>query len=334
MYHKISIIIPVYNVERYVAKCLNSVLNQTYKSLEVIIVNDGSTDKSGYICDYYAKKDRRVILINQENQGLSMARNNAIDIATGSYIGFVDSDDWIRPDMIFNLYNNALKYNADISECGVLFVNENEPQDINRKNFDMNENNIIILEKKFDKMAYYIYKSSPYVWNKLFKKNLFNNIRFPQGKVYEDVFTTHKLVDLANRIVKSSQTGYYYLQRSNSLTHNQFNLGQMGLVEAHIEKYEYIKKRYPNTHLEKTCQKLIFTSLIHLLNKAYLDNRVDIYINEIGKIINLVRNYRFDDCGLSYAEMDTVKLILSNIRAYVSNRKAREFYEKNNIINR
>lgn len=166
---KISIIVPVYNVENYVSKCIESIINQTYKDVEIIIVNDGSTDKSGDICDYYSKKDARIILIHQENQGLSMARNNALDIASGDYIGFVDSDDWIAPDMYGTLYNNAIEHDADISMCNFYYVSETgecSPYS--------NENQPIKVLEGIHKIAHNIRLNNDYVWNRLYRRHLFN----------------------------------------------------------------------------------------------------------------------------------------------------------------
>ena len=141
---KISIIVPVYNVENYVSKCLDSIINQSYKNLEIIIINDGSTDKSGEICEYYSAKDDRMVLIHQKNQGVSMARNNALDIAAGDYIGFIDSDDWIAPDMYSTLYKNAIEYDADISMCNLCYAH---PKQDGEFFFDVDKSMSSTLEK-------------------------------------------------------------------------------------------------------------------------------------------------------------------------------------------
>ena len=121
----ISIIVPVYNVEQYLDDCLISIINQTYKNIEIILIDDGSTDKSGKICDEYAKKDSRIIVIHKENGGVSSARNAGLRIAKGAYIGFVDPDDWIAEDMYEVLYSNAKKYDADVSVCKYKIVKNN-----------------------------------------------------------------------------------------------------------------------------------------------------------------------------------------------------------------
>ena len=307
---KISIIIPVYNVEKYVKKCIESVINQEYTNLEIIIVNDGSTDNSGDICDYYANKDKRIILIHQENQGLSMARNNGLDIATGEYIGFVDSDDWIAPDMYYMLYDNAVRYNADISMCNFYYIDHNE-----KKTPYSNENvNVKMLEGVY-KIAHNIRLSNNCVWNRLYKRHLFNEIRFPKGKTFEDIFVMHKLIENANKLVLSSQCKYYYLLRENGITLGQFNLSQLDQVEAYMQRHEYISSNYVN--LEKTCRKFIFFSLLWVIHRAYLHNSIETNKEGLQKVIDKVRAYDFHDCGLSKEEENLLILIFKDIKLYM-----------------
>ena len=197
---KISVIVPVYNVENYISKCIESIINQTYANLEIIIVDDGSTDKSGDICNYYAKKDERIIHIHQENQGMSIARNNALDIAKGEYIGFVDSDDWIEPNMYYTLYDNAIAYDADISMCNFYYVYNS-----GQKSPYSNENDDIKVLDGIYKIAHNIRLSNNCIWNRLYKRHLFDDIRFPEWKTFEDVFIMHRVIDNANKLVLSSK---------------------------------------------------------------------------------------------------------------------------------
>ena len=311
MLPKISVIIPVYNVENYVSKCLDSIINQTYENLEIVIVDDGSTDKSGDICEYYAKQDNRIILIHQENQGLSMARNNALDIISGDYVGFVDSDDWISPDMYCALYNNAIAHNADISMCNFYYVStsgETSP-------YSNESDDIKVLEGIY-KIAHNIRLSNNCVWNRLYKRHLFNDIRFPKGKVFEDIFIMHRLVDNANKVVLSSQCKYYYLRRENGITLNTFNVSQMGNLEAYIERHKYIAAKYPT--LEKTCRKHIFLSLLWLMHKAYRDNKVELYKEDLVRFIDTVIRYDFSNCGLSIEQIKLLKLLFTNLELYTT----------------
>jgi glycosyltransferase involved in cell wall biosynthesis len=307
---KISIIVPVYNVEDYVPKCFKSIIDQTYENLEIILVDDGSTDKSGDICDEYAKKDNRMIVIHQENQGLSMARNNALDIASGEYIGFVDGDDWIAPDMYSTLYENATKYEADISMCNFYYVSQS-----GHLSPYSNENTPEKVLEGIYKISHNIRLSNNCVWNRLYKRRLFDDIRFPERKTFEDIFVMHRLVDNANKIVLSTQCKYYYLLRENGITLSPFNLGHMDNFEAYKERYNYISNKYPS--LEKVCKKFIFSSLLWVMGKAYAHNRIENHRDVLLQAIDSVRHHDYLDCGLSIEQMVLLKLLFSDIRKYI-----------------
>ena len=194
----ISIIIPVYNVELYLEKCLDSIINQTYKNIEILLVDDGSKDNSGKMCDEYAKKDNRIKVIHKENGGLSSARNCGIKNSNGKYLTFVDSDDIIELDMIESLYHLMNKYDSEIVISNI----KNVFDGIIKKEKETDEirvlNNIEVLEEMLYGDAYYISACG-----KLFKKELFENVEFPLNKVYEDVGTMYKLYDLSNKIVEA-----------------------------------------------------------------------------------------------------------------------------------
>ena len=307
---KISIVVPVYNVENYVSKCIDSIINQSYKNLEILIVNDGSTDRSGDICEHYASQDSRIILIHQGNQGLSMARNNALDIAGGDYIGFVDSDDWIALDMFDTLYNNAVTHDADVSMCNFYYVYTN-----GEMNPYSNENEDIKILEGIYKIAHNIRLSNNCVWNRLYKHYLFNDIRFPKGKAFEDIFVMHQLVDNANKVVLSAECKYYYLRRETGITLSPFNLKHIDNTEAYIERYNYISEKHPK--LEKSSRKFMFSSLLWVVNKAYRDNRIELYEESLCQIIDKIRRYNFTDCGLYAEQENKLKLIFNgNIKLY------------------
>ena len=303
---KISIIVPVYNVENYVSKCIESIINQTYKNLEIIIVNDGSTDRSGDICEYYAKQDDRIILIHQDNQGLSMARNNALDIISGDYVGFVDSDDWIESNMYGVLYINSVTYDADISMCNFYYVSESEELLPYSR-----ENRGIKVFTGIYKLVHNIRLFNSCVWNKLYKQYLFNDTRFPRGKLFEDIFVTHRLVDNANKVVLSSECKYYYLHRETGITLSPFNIRQMDNLEAYIERYKYISAKY--SALEKTYRKHIFLSLLWLMNNAYRDNKIEIFKEGLIKYMDIIKCYDFSDCGLYTEQTNILKLLFAEI---------------------
>lgn len=243
---KISIVVPIYNVEKYLDQCVKSIINQTYKNLEIILVNDGIIDNSGKICDKYKRQDNRVIVIHKENGGASDARNVGIQIATGKYIGFVDSDDYIEKDMYEFLYNNMINENADISCCNRFLVWSNKKQIYGKKNYYTVMNSKEAIEQSCE--IGYIGGSA---YTKLYKKELFKNIRYPKGKTAEDMYTMYKLFDKANKIVYDATPKYYYRQRKGSVTNSKKI--STNALEATKEMIEFIKIKYPS--IEKNAIK-------------------------------------------------------------------------------
>lgn len=232
----ISVIVPIYRVEEYLENCIQSIQNQSYKNLEVLLINDGSPDKCGLLCDAYAKTDSRVRVIHKKNGGLSRARNTGLDISIGDYIVFVDSDDYVHPLMIETLYNNLIKYHGDISVCMYKRVN-----DLNYKNNDIDNHvdvytNIKALENLFNKL----YLPTVLAWNKLYKRSLFQDIRYPEEKLFEDEFTTYKLIYKADKIIYSKAVLYYYLQRENSITKRAFNIRSLDATKACEECFQFM----------------------------------------------------------------------------------------------
>ena len=248
----ISIIIPVYKVEKYLKKCIESVLNQTYTNLQIILVDDGSPDNCGKICDEYAKKDSRIEVIHKANGGLSDARNVGISKAKGRYIGFVDSDDYIKEDMYEILLNLIKKYDADVSICNLYDVIDGNEYIRNKENGIREYSRLDILkEVLLDKNI------QSYAWNKLYKKELFDEIKYPIGKKYEDIGTTFYVFEKCNKIVVTSEPEYYYLKRSDSLVNNVTEITIMDYTEIIIQRYLYTKKikeleKYNNYYLVKT----------------------------------------------------------------------------------
>ena len=208
---EVSIIVPVYNVEKYLENCIQSILNQTFKNFELILVDDGSTDNSGKICDIYEKKDSRIKVIHKDNGGLSSARNAGIDIAGSKYIGFVDSDDSIHPKMYEVLYNLIEKYKSDISCCNYKYTYDISNQ--NHEELNLNEviemSNIESIEKLYDKD---LGVKLVVAWNKLYHKRLFDNIRYKVGRLHEDEFMAHRILYNSKKITYVDNELYYYLQ--------------------------------------------------------------------------------------------------------------------------
>lgn len=235
---KLSVVVPVYKVEQYIHQCVDSILDQTFTDFEIILVDDGSPDKCGEICDEYAKKDSRVKVIHKKNGGLSDARNFGIDIAQGEYITFVDSDDKIDKYMYYDMLKNLEENDLDIICCDTYIVRGNNkkfrPRYDNDKIFDKNESIVEILNGNIDNAA----------WNKIYKRCLFEKIRYPKGRIYEDVATTYKLFYLANRVGYLKKPYYYYYKRKGSIVASAFNsksrydcfLGYKERIEFAIEK--------------------------------------------------------------------------------------------------
>ncbi len=292
----VSVIIPVYNVEKYVEKCIISVLNQTYKNIEIIIVNDGSTDKSEEIILKYVKEDRRIRYISKENGGLSSARNKGIETATGDYICFIDSDDWIAVNFIECLLSRIEQDKSDISICNIKHVysdNIDNNEKIPNYHIDINEtiNNKTALQYLFNGKKY-----QNHAVNKLYKLNLFkdNNIRFPENRIYEDAFTMYKLLYKAKKISLCNEYLYFYLKtREGSILNTKFNQKRLDLLDAMVEisKEQFIKKM--NIHDE--FQEFYLTNLCGLFyyifpyynlktRKEWKDNIRKIQIHESKKI--------------------------------------------------
>lgn len=234
----ISVIVPIYKVELYLNQCIESIVKQTYHNLEIILVDDGSPDNCGGICDEWAKKDCRIKVIHKLNGGLSDARNAGIEIATGNYIAFVDSDDWIEPNMYELMIRALKKEKADFCACGI--IDSYKDKDIIHpcKPCVGTAEDILSL----------IYQDAIFsvaTWNKLYCKECWENLRFPTGKICEDAFTTYLVVDKSKRIVQLSDALYHYRIRENSIMTAEFRHVRMDEEEAWRNNYQYMREHYP-----------------------------------------------------------------------------------------
>lgn len=280
-YPVVSVIVPIYNVENYLQKCIDSVCVQTYSHIEIILIDDGSSDNSGIICDKYLSFDSRIVVVHKKNGGLSSARNAGLDIAKGEYIAFVDADDRIHPKFIESLIKLSIQYNADISQCDYLSIMENS--------FELPLNPLQSIYIYNNRQAIYelccTNNSNKYVvvWNKLYKKKLFDNIRFPVGKIHEDEFVIHLLLWKADRIVITNQYLYYYLQRKTSIVNKSFSLRRLDAIDAFKERLLFLKSHKFEDEYLATLQSLVF-----LLDKYYRLTKE--YIKDCDKVcINLIR---------------------------------------------
>lgn len=280
----ISIIVPVYNVEKYLPQCIESIINQTYENLEIILVDDGSTDKSGSICDEYSEKDKRICTIHKENGGLSDARNVAIDIAKGEYLTFVDSDDYITKDYIEYLYKIIIEDNADISICSKLNFYENIQLKEPKSSGEMKKfTGLEAMENMF-----YQKDINPSACFKLYRKELFEGIRYPKGKLYEDLGTTYKIFFKANKVIWSPAQKYFYLQRQNSIMSKKFSANNFDRVELSKELLNFVDENCSKLHQAAVAR--FFVSNIQVLRELPLKDKQ--YINMIETISHNIKKYR------------------------------------------
>ncbi len=278
----ISVIVPIYNVEKYLRACIESIINQTYKNIEIILVDDGSPDKCPNICDNYKKNDKRIRVIHKKNGGLSDARNAGIDNVSGKYICFVDSDDYIEIDYIEKLYNSLKKNNTKIAQCGINYVDENNKliKSIGYSREQVKSGRNMLLDiNDFHEVE------NTVVWNRLYDISLFKNIRFPFGKIHEDEFVTY-LLYYENNVSIINDNLYNYRQTPNSIMNKNFNLKRLDALDAYKEKLAYFK--------EIKDSKLYYNTIItylYLLRKYYIQVR-KYYRKEENILNNIVSEFR------------------------------------------
>lgn len=240
MDEKISIIIPVYKVQEYLPKCIESVLQQTYHNLEIILVDDGSPDNCGKICDAYARKDKRIHVIHKKNEGVAKARNTGIEYATGEYISFIDSDDWIAKNAYQVLYQGIKQYDADcaVGKCinvvdkkGTLRAVKKPAQPVR-------------CETPTEAMKHVLLSGSA-IWNRLFKRRVFHTLRFPADRINDDEVTALHAYAECDKIVFLNQDTYYYRIRKNSITTSRFSLRNVDCYYNSADNLAFIKQKKP-----------------------------------------------------------------------------------------
>lgn len=276
----ITIVIPVYNVEKYIDRCVESIINQTYKNLEIILVDDGSSDNSPKICDEYEKKDKRIKVIHKENSGPSDARNIAIEKAKGKYISFVDSDDWLPKNSVEMLYKIILEKKVDIA-CGDI-------QEVFSKTTITQENdcqkiNVFTNEEALEKLMY-LQEFSNSASAKIYSLELFKNIRFPKGRYYEDLHTTYKVFAKAKKIAQIENVVYYYFQNDSSIMHKKFTSKRYEALESVTEEFEFIEKNFPNI-LDAAKFRIVYECI-------YILNDMPLFHKERKNIHGIMKKYR------------------------------------------
>ncbi len=282
---KISVIVPVYNVEAYIDGCIKSILSQTFEKFELILVDDGSPDKCGEICDQYARTDSRIIVIHQENGGLSKARNTGIDWVLknnrSEWITFIDSDDRVHHRMLEFMYEAITENNTDIVvgdyQKVYSFDNLVESEQYHKTIYNAS-----------DFFAENTQKATVAVC-KLYHKNLFKDCRFPNGKLHEDVFTTYKLFAKADKIVYLDCVLYFYYQNESSIVHSQYSLRKLDEVEAGEEQVAFFKERHDEKNLIQAYRRLMYYYDSHIRNLKTLPEGKPYYKKLRRKLSKLLR---------------------------------------------
>ena len=291
---KISVIVPVYNVEAYIDGCINSILSQTFQEFELILVDDGSPDKCGTICDEYAKKDNRIAVIHQENGGLSKARNTGIEWvfknSDSEWITFIDSDDRVHCKMLEFMYNSIAESSTDIvvGDYQKVFSFDNlvESEQYRKRIYNAS-----------DFFAENTQKATVAVC-KLYRKILFKDCRFPNGKLHEDVFTTYKLFAKANKIVYVDCVLYFYFQNESSIVHSRYSLKRLDEVEAGEEQVEFFKEKNDEKNLIQAYRRLMYYYDSHMRNLKTLPDGKPYYKTLKRKLAKLLRQ-KAKLCGIS-----------------------------------
>ncbi len=265
--YKVSVVVPIYNVEAYLPRCVDSILQQTYTNLEIILVDDGALDNSGTIVDKYAQTDTRVIPVHKENGGLSDARNAGIDIATGDYICFVDSDDVIHSEYVETLLKLCVENECDIAQCRFEWSTEDSFSE------DKGSGEVIFYDSMGILDAIYSEKNVETVvaWNKLYKRDLFKQIRYPKGRIHEDEATSYKLFYEAKKIARIDRVLYLYYQNMDSITKKKYSLKRLDILWALEERMSFFKEKGLESLYAKDSYKYLCKILIHY----YLVSKMD-----------------------------------------------------------
>ena len=245
----VSVIIPVYNVENYLDRCIESIVNQTYEELEIILVNDGSMDRSKDICCEWEKKDKRIVVVDKTNGGLSDARNYGMKNAHGSYYSFVDSDDYLSLDAVESFIESLDRYDADISICNMIRFNEKGETS---PFYKTTESDMCLSgDDRYRTLL------QPSVCNKMFKANLFEGVLFPFGKYYEDTFVYHDLLYKADKVCFTGKDSYWYLQRSDSIVGgNTYTVRYFDFIEAVYNRAKFLTNHHLHPYGEEACLSL------------------------------------------------------------------------------
>ncbi len=308
---KISVIVPIYNVESRLARCIESIQRQTYQNLEIILVDDGSEDACGTICDHYAKQDSRIHVIHKSNGGLSDARNAGLDYATGSYIGFVDGDDWVCCNMYATLYSVSLQYSADIVECSYRNVFAHRVKEETACRGEITEADATFaLGSMFD-WKYF----KPVVFNKLYRAHTIGDLRFPVGRIHEDEFLTYRFFYNAQKLVYLDVALCNYDRtRDDSITNKQFSEQNLDACWAFRERIDFFRE-HNLTGLEEKANNAycwqVLTSLYKCYSMHIQGQKVDALLAQAISDIAYLEQHLVDPQYLA-----DFKLLQKGIKAY------------------
>ena len=290
----ISVIVPIYNVEPYLRRCVDFLLKQTYEDFELILVDDGSPDNCGAICDEYAAMDARVKVIHKANGGLSDARNAGLEIAQGEYIAFVDSDDWVAPEYLKRMMEAMQETGADICECGILRTHGADEVPAAVCGLPEVYETSDALEQLIHDGAFH-----QHVWNKLYRREVIADIMFPKGKTNEDEFWTYQAFGNAKKVAKISDVLYFYFQRPGSIMSETYSLKRLDALEAKLQRQQYIDSEFPK--LSQQARLNLFGSCIYAGQMSLIHLSVEQRSIAKAKINEIVRQ-----CGISFKECASV----------------------------
>jgi glycosyltransferase involved in cell wall biosynthesis len=283
---KISVIVPIYKTEKYLRRCVESIINQTYSNLEIILINDGSPDGSLKICRDISEKDNRVIVIDQENKGQSSARNVGIEQATGSYIGFVDSDDWLDPEMYEIMLRAMLDLKQEMVECNIVIRYEDKEPKIK-------ETTGILVEDRLAALKRIIAKQDFSVCSRLYSKNILAGHRFREGTFAEDVYFIIDLVLKSDKLIVLSDSFYNYYKANESTTRGPYKLRTLGTIDAalYVEKNINDKVKNYDSELDQIVKNFILTILLYNYKSIHFHRYLDKKLKHRNKIRTLIKNY-------------------------------------------
>lgn len=260
MFPKVSVVVPIYKVEKYLSRCIESITNQSYTNLEIILVNDGSPDCCGDICEEYALQDSRIKVLHKENGGLSDARNFGMNYVTGEYTVFVDSDDWLELNMVETMIKLVNEHNSDIAQVGFYYT-YNDYLLFDDRYYSENDKPIVLDNYSLMKELVINEKVKNFAWGKLYKTELIKDIPFKKGVLFEDVFWAHKVMQRVNKYVLSNKPLCYYLQREDSIVAT-YTTRNLDIIEGLKERHEFIERHYENLS-EESYKLILRTSLLH-----------------------------------------------------------------------